>query len=210
MLTRQERARPIGSMAPTCGAASAKNNVSVLFVCLGNICRSPSAEAVFKAVVEREGVADRFFIDSCGTGGGNEGWYKEKGWSHHEGNPSDRRMQAAAKNRNVHLTSRSRPLTPNDLTSFDYIIGMDDSNIEAITTAARYWSQKHEVPTDISSKVSKMTQYLRSDTFRGKYDEVPDPWYAAEGEIEGFELVLDLLEDASENLLHTTGVMRQQ
>lgn len=57
----------------------------VLFICLGNICRSPSAEAVFKAVVEREGKAGAFTIDSCGTGGGNPNWYQKGGWSYHEG-----------------------------------------------------------------------------------------------------------------------------
>ncbi len=141
----------------------------------GNICRSPTAEAMFRAVVEREGVADKFDIDSCGTvrtadrqhestrklpstpikqhtnrppthptpippiikkGGGNPSWYKPGGWSYHEGDASDTRMTAAAKNRGVYLTSRSRPLRPEDFRRFKYIIGMDDSNIRSIMVRA--------------------------------------------------------------------------
>lgn len=64
---------------------AAGSQTGVLFVCLGNICRSPTAEAVFHDVVSKAGVADNFVIDSCGTGGGNPGWYKDGGWSYHEG-----------------------------------------------------------------------------------------------------------------------------
>lgn len=80
--------------------------------------------------------------------------YKEKGWSYHTGDPSDRRMIASASKRDVHLTSRSRLLTPDDLQKFDYILGMDHENIAAIQVAADYWaSQGKAVPKNYRSKV---------------------------------------------------------
>ncbi|PRW18373.1 low molecular weight phosphotyrosine phosphatase [Chlorella sorokiniana] len=110
-------------------------------------------------------------------------------------------MTATARKRGVNLTSRSRPLRPQDLTEFDYIIGMDDSNLAAIRRAAEYWRQNGEggaVPADYASKLSLMTDYLRDAKFSRKYSEVPDPYY---GGASGFELVLDLLDDACEGLL---------
>lgn len=81
--------------------------------------------------------------------------YKEKGWAYHEGDPSDRRMIAAAQKRDVHLTSRSRPLRPADLHNFDFIIGMDHENIAAIQVAADYWASKgSDIPKDYRSKVN--------------------------------------------------------
>ena len=111
----------------------------MLFVCLGNICRSPTAEAMFRAVCEREGVAGAFDIDSCGTGGGASGWDKPGGFSYHEGDAADPRMTAAAARRGVRLTSRSRPLKAEDFSRFKYIVGMDASNIRSILTAADFW-----------------------------------------------------------------------
>ena len=177
------------------------DKVSVLMVCLGNICRSPSAEAVFRAVVERRGLADAFWIDSCGTGGGAGGWYKDGGFSYHEGDPADPRMTAAASARGVVLTSRSRPLTPADVSRVDYILAMDASNESAIATAAEHWAAKGKVKeksAPLPGRVSRLTSYLRDPALRASHSFVPDPYY---GGPSGFETVLDLLEDACEGLL---------
>lgn len=97
----------------------------------------------------------QFTIDSCGTGGGSPDWYMPGGFSYHEGDAADSRMRAAASGRGVKLTSRSRPLKPADLAEFDYIVGMDASNLVAIRRAAEYWagSGRHAVPEDWSGKV---------------------------------------------------------
>ena len=92
----------------------------LLFVCLGNICRSPAAEGVFLHLIAREGLEDRFVVDSAGTGG----------W--HVGNPADRRMRAAAERRGIDLPSRARQLEPGDLRRFDRILTMDDDNLQAV------------------------------------------------------------------------------
>ncbi|CAM9951516.1 unnamed protein product [Choristocarpus tenellus] len=101
-----------------------EGKTKVLFVCLGNICRSPSAEAVFKDVTAKNGAQDEFYIESCGTGGGSSNWYKDGGFSFHEGDPPDARMTAAAAKRGVKLGGTSRPLRPQDLDDFDLIVGM--------------------------------------------------------------------------------------
>lgn len=95
----------------------------------------------------------QFDIDSCGTGGGSPDWYMEGGFSYHEGDESDPRMTRAAVGRGVRLTSRSRPLKPSDLSEFDYILGMDASNIAAIKRAAKYWAGKHALPENYEAKV---------------------------------------------------------
>lgn len=111
-------------------------------------------------------------------------------------------MTATAMKRGVILTSRSRPLDPVDLTRFDYIIGMDPKNTLAIKTAGTYWMEKKTgkgskvvIPTDFSSKLSLMSDYCRK--FKGT-TSVPDPYYGGQ---EGFERVLDLLDDACQGLL---------
>jgi protein-tyrosine phosphatase len=106
--------------------------VGVLFVCLGNICRSPTAEAVFVDVVKKANLTNKYAIDSCGTGGGSSDWYKSGGFSYHEGDDADSRMTAAASRRGVNLTSKSRPLEPQDFTNFQYIVGMDPANMRAM------------------------------------------------------------------------------
>jgi len=173
----------------------------VLFVCLGNICRSPTAEAVFRMVTEKNGRSSDFDIDSCGTGGGNPSWYQEGGWSYHEGEPSDGRMTRAASARNVFLTSRSRPLKPQDFDRFDFIVGMDEKNIQAIKTAMRHWKSLSKYDQvmppleECEAKLRLMTRYCRENTGA---KNVPDPYY---GGAEGFEVVLDLLQDACEGFL---------
>ncbi|RIH65394.1 low molecular weight phosphotyrosine protein phosphatase [Mariniphaga sediminis] len=154
------------------------NKKRILFVCLGNICRSPSAEAVFTGMVNKEGLSDQYEIDSAGTGG----------W--HVGEPADRRMQKHAVKRGYDLTSISRKFNPEmDFDRFDLIIGMDDENALSLKNMAR--------SEDDLKKIKKMTDFSKE----WSYTEVPDPYYGGE---DGFELVLDLLEDACKGLLEKT------
>ncbi len=155
-----------------------KEKKKILFVCLGNICRSPSAEAVFKYKVEKEGFKDKYVIDSAGTGA----------W--HAGKPADKRMRKHAEKRGYDLTSIARQFDPNtDFEDFDMIIGMDDENIADLRELAQ--NEEH------LNKIHKMTDFSKE----WSYDEVPDPYY---GGADGFELVLDLLEDATEGLWEKT------
>ena len=148
----------------------------ILFVCLGNICRSPGAEAIMKALVKREGVEQEFYIDSAGLYGG------------HAGDLPDERMRRHAARRGYQLDSRARTFYPSaDFAEFDLIVGMDNQNIAGLRQLAE---TKEEL-----AKIFKMTDFCQKPT---RYTEVPDPYY--EG-AEGFELVLDLLEDAVEGLL---------
>ncbi|CAI5701162.1 hypothetical protein KXD40_004262 [Peronospora effusa] len=167
--------------------------VSVLFVCLGNICRSPAGEAVFKDIVAKKAgtKAASFFIDSCGTGGGNTNWYSVNGWSYHEGDRADSRMTKEATKRGYNMTSRSRPLKQQDIDTFDYIICMDENNKDAVLEAAEAWGGV-SCRNLATRKISMMTDYC--STFEDE-TRVPDPWY--EG---GFDHVLDLLEDACNGL----------
>ena len=148
---------------------------SVLFVCLGNICRSPAAQAVMQRLVDKRGLSDRFHIDSAGIGG----------W--HVGDLPDKRMRVHARPRGYELTHRARKVTASDFDEFDLIVGMDAGNIDDLNSLAATIEQQ--------DKVVMMGDYIRRYP---NYDHVPDPYY--EGS-EGFELVLDLLEDACDNLL---------
>ncbi len=156
-----------------------KNNImkkKILFVCLGNICRSPSAEAVFKGLVKDKGVQGGFDIDSAGT------------YGYHAGELADRRMQSHAVKRGYNLTSISRPFNAaDDWDKFDYIIAMDKSNMRDLRDMARN--------ADDLKKLYSMTDFA----VKFDYDEVPDPYYGGSA---GFELVLDLLEDSSEGLFN--------
>ena len=149
---------------------------SVLFVCLGNICRSPAAQAVMQAMVDQRGLTDRFFIDSAGTGG------------YHIGDLPDKRMRVHARPRGYELTHRARRVQASDYEDFDLIVGMDAANVSDLCRRAATIEQER--------KVVMMGDYIRQFPH---YDYVPDPYY--EGS-EGFELVLDLLEDACDNLLN--------
>ena len=142
----------------------------ILFVCLGNICRSSTAEGVMLHLIEEAGLEKEFVIDSAGI------------LSYHQGELPDSRMRAHAARRGYQLVHRSRPVRTEDFYNFDLIIGMDDQNIEALKRAA--------INEEERAKIFKMTDFCRKST---SYSEIPDPYY--EGP-QGFELVLDLLEDA--------------
>ena len=94
--------------------------ISVLFVCLGNICRSPAAEAIFISLLEKKGLTNGFIVDSAGTG------------SWHIGKKADSRMRIAAERRNINILSRARQITNKDFDEFNYILAMDDSNFRNI------------------------------------------------------------------------------
>lgn len=150
--------------------------VRILFVCLGNICRSPAAQGVMERLVEERGVADRFVIDSAGLYGG------------HAGQLPDSRMRAHARRRGLNLTHRSRPVKISDFDDFDIIVGMDDSNYHRLRAMA---------PTvEDESKVVRMADFFTQHPWA---DCVPDPYY--EG-AEGFEKALDLIEDGCLSLFN--------
>lgn len=156
--------------------------VRLLFVCLGNICRSPAAEAIAAALIVRSGLSDTVSVDSAGLHG------------YHEGEHADRRMIAAARERGYDVTSISRPIEWADFENFDLIIGMDDANIEELYRRA---------PTvEASRKIVRMRNF---GTAHEEYDHVPDPYY---GGSRGFELVLDLLEDSISDLLDQISLAR--
>ncbi|HEX7120275.1 MAG TPA: low molecular weight protein-tyrosine-phosphatase [Longimicrobiales bacterium] len=149
--------------------------IRVLFVCLGNICRSPMAEAVFRSLVRDDGVADRFEIDSAGTS------------DYHEGEPPDARAQEVARLRGITLTGRSRPIREADFHRFDYIIVMDAENLRDVAGLAERVGPGAEV------------HLLREfDREAGGDLDVPDPYYGGRA---GFERVHDMIERSCRGLL---------
>ncbi|MFI3268717.1 MAG: low molecular weight protein-tyrosine-phosphatase [Rikenellaceae bacterium] len=150
------------------------DKTKILFVCLGNICRSPAAEGIFKHFVNEKGLSDKFFIDSAGTYGG------------HAGSKADSRMRSAASKRNYDLTSRSRKIKSDDFEEFDMILVMDDMNYENVHRLAPN--------RECYDRIYRMRDFCRET----KVSHVPDPYY--EGH-EGFEIVLNILEDGCKNLL---------
>ena len=149
--------------------------VKVIFVCLGNICRSPSAEAVMNTVVEKAGLSDKIKCDSAGT------------IAYHAGEPADPRMKKHALKRGYELTSIARKFTPDDFKEFDYIIAMDRNNYVDLLELDK--------EAEFVDKISMMTSYCTDHDD----EEVPDPYYDGP---QGFEHVLDLLEDACEGLIN--------
>jgi low molecular weight protein-tyrosine phosphatase len=149
--------------------------VSVLFVCMGNICRSPTAEGAFRHVVDKAGLADKFVIDSAGT------------HAYHVGEPADRRARAAAERRGISLDGiAARRVVNKDFEQFDYVIAMDRLN--HITLVDKAEAEHHD-------KIRLFLEFAP-----GTEDEVPDPYYGGSA---GFERVLDLVEEASQGLLET-------
>jgi protein-tyrosine phosphatase len=151
------------------------NTVSVLFVCMGNICRSPTAEGVFRHHVNERGLGDRIAIDSAGT------------HAYHVGEPPDRRAFAAAERRGISLAELyARRVSDSDFESFDFIIAMDEDNLRRLVDQS---------PEEHRAKVQLFMSFASVDV-----TEVPDPYYGGSA---GFEKVLDLIEEASRGLLET-------
>ncbi len=148
--------------------------ISVVFVCMGNICRSPTAEGVFRAQVADRGLADMFEIDSAGT------------HAYHDGEAPDPRAKKLAKQRGVELGDvRARRVTAEDIERFDYILAMDsDNHFNLLKIAPEGHQQKIHLMLDFTSLYSEK--------------DVPDPYY---GGPRGFDRVYDLIESASEGLL---------
>jgi len=152
-----------------------KPEVSVLFVCMGNICRSPTAEGVFRHFVQEAGLVDRIRIDSAGT------------HAYHTNEPADRRASAAAERRGYSLANmRARRVSEEDFDEFDFIIAMDQLN--HVTLVDQADAEYHD-------KIHLFLEFAS-----GPEDDVPDPYY---GGAKGFERVLDLVENASRGLLET-------
>ncbi len=149
----------------------------VLFVCMGNICRSPAAEGVFLHLLKSKKLAAQYEVDSAGTGG----------W--HVGNPPDTRMQKAAKKRGIHLPSIARQITLKDLEIFDLILTMDNDNYSFVMQLAS------ELEVDPKAKIIPMLKFSSFENI----NEVPDPYYGGDS---GFDRVLDLLNDACEGLIN--------
>lgn len=148
--------------------------INVLFVCMGNICRSPTAEGVFRRLVQSAHMEKEIHIDSAGT------------HDYHVGNPPDRRAQQAASQRGYDLSSlRGRQVSPADFARFDYILAMDFDNLANLQRIC---------PEQYSNRVYLLMEF--SEKFDAR--EVPDPYF---GGPQGFEQVLDMVEDAAEGLL---------
>ena len=146
--------------------------IRVLFVCMGNICRSPVAQGVFENAVRREGLEGGVEVDSAGTGG----------W--HAGHPPDERAMESAQRRGLDISHlRARQVTPEDCRIFDYVLTMDEENYRTVSALC-----------DGAAVVRPFLDFAPGSPER----EVPDPYY---GGPNGFERVIDLIEEASEGLI---------
>ncbi len=146
----------------------------VLFVCMGNICRSPAAEAIFREMTHRAGMADKVACDSAGIIG------------YHSGEKADPRMRKAAQSRGYSITGTARQISRSDLDRFDLILAMDRENLAGIRAL--------DSAGDSKAKIRMFCEFCIQHTC----EEVPDPYY---GGARGFEHVLDLLEDGCSELL---------
>ena len=147
------------------------DKISVLFVCLGNICRSPAAEAIFHNLINEKGIGNQFIVDSAGTGN----------W--HVGKKADSRMRFAGKQRNIHITSNARQIRKDDFSQFNFILVMDNSNFNNVLNF------KNRVKGSDYAKILKIQDFASIYTER----EVPDPYFGGDA---GFDNVLDILEDS--------------
>lgn len=149
----------------------------ILFLCMGNICRSPAAHCVFQHLVDTEGLTEHYDIESAGTIG------------YHEGAPPDSRMQQAMRRRNIPIIGRSRPLERRDLIDYDLILAMDKDNLAGARSLARTDEER--------GKIKLFSHYCT------QHDEleVPDPYY---GGTNGFEHVLNMVGDGCAGLLAAT------
>jgi len=156
----------------------------VLFVCMGNICRSPTAEAVFRRKAQEAGIGGQVEIDSAGTHG------------YHEGQPPDERAQEAGKGRGYDLSQlRARLIVPGDLDRFDLVLGMDRNNLGEIRRLMR------NDGTAQRAQVRLLSEYC-SEASGNRGKEVPDPYYEEGG---AFDTVLDMVEDAADGLVRELG-----
>ncbi|MFC5049709.1 low molecular weight protein-tyrosine-phosphatase [Rubritalea spongiae] len=150
--------------------------MKILFVCLGNICRSPAGENIFRHTVQQADIADQWEIDSAGT----EAWHTGKG--------PDPRMTKTLQSRSIEVTGKARQIQAHDLEDFDLILTMDDENFSNVS--------KLDPQKLYADKIKKFTSFCRQHS----ETEVPDPYYGGQ---DGFELVVDLLEDGCSAIIET-------
>jgi protein-tyrosine phosphatase len=160
---------------------SPERPTSILFVCLGNICRSPLAEGVFKHLAEQKGLADRFHVESAGTG------------SWHVGEEADARSQRVARDNGITLDSRARQVEPGDLERFDHVVAMDRDNLRTL-----------ERMRDAQGGTRRI-RLLRDFDPEADGDEVPDPYYGGPG---GFDDVFEMVRRSCEGLLEDVEAAR--
>lgn len=153
--------------------------VSVLFVCMGNICRSPAGEGVFQKLIDDATVSKNFEVDSAGT------------IDYHVGHKADARMRAAASKRGYDLTSRARHVQASDLETFDHVIAMDRENLSYLK---RLSNQIND--SEVGRKIELLSDYL-DDSWPS---DVPDPYYGGD---DGFEYVLDMIEQACPKMIES-------